>query len=380
MPQFYDSSLIFPEISPLPQALGEPRLRADIMRQITDDAGTNAAFQMLSTQEQEAFLGFCMGNRGLKVTYDPFFLHIFDPDTHPDRLSRLLSCILKQSVTVKEILPRERRRISENSSLIIMDILAQLSDNSLVNVEMQRIGYDFPIQRSFCYGADLLVRQYDMVKERYKNQKRKFSYRHIKPICIIVLMENSSSAFHEYPTEYIHRSQFIFDTGLKTEQIENFIYIALDIFREMEHNEITELDAWMYFLGSDRPEDILHIMKQYPFFQELYQDIVKFRYKPKELITMFSDALRIMDQNAIEYMVDELKAEMARLNSELHEKKAELSQTKSEISEMNSELSEKISELSKKDSELSKKDSELSKKDSEIERLRALLMQYEKGT
>ena len=359
MPQFYNASLIFPEIQLLPQVLGEPRLRADVMRQITSDVGTNTAFQKLSAQEREAFLGFCMGNRGLKITCDPFFLHIFDPDIHPGRLNRLLSCILKQSVTVKEILPRERRRISEKSSLIIMDILAQLSDNSLVNVEMQRIGYDFPIQRGFCYGADLLVRQYDMVKESYRSQNRKFSYRHIQPVCVIVLMENSSSVFHQYPTQYIHRSQFIFDTGMQAEQLENFIYIALDIFREMEHNEITELDAWMYFLGSDRPEDILHIIGHYPFFQELYQDIVKFRYQPKELITMFSDALRIMDQNAIEYMVDELKAEMARLDSE---------------------LSRKESELSKKVSELSKKDSEISRKDSEIERLRTLLMQYEKGT
>lgn len=336
MPQFYNSSLIFPEIQLLPQVLGEPRLRADVMRQITGDVGTNAAFQKLSAQEREAFLGFCMGNRGVKITFDPFFLHIFDPDIHP---GRLLSCILKQSVTVKEILPREHRRISEKSSLIIMDILAQFSDNSLVNVEMQRIGYDFPIQRDFCYGADLLVRQYDTVKESYRNKNRKFSYRHIQPVYVIVLMENSSSAFHQYPTQYIHRSQFIFDTGMQTEQLENFIYIALDIFREMEHNEITELDAWMYFLGSDQPENILHIIGHYPFFQELYQDIVKFCYQPKELITMFSDALRIMDQNAIEYMVDELKAEKARLVSELSRKK-----------------------------------SELSKKDSEIERLRTLLM------
>lgn len=192
MPQFYNPSLIFPEIQLLPQVLGEPRLRADVMRQITSDVGTNAAFQKLSAQEREAFLGFCMGN--------------------------------------------------------------------------------------------------------------------------------SSSAFHQYPTQYIHRSQFIFDTGMQAEQLENFIYIELDIFREMEHNEITELDAWMYFLGSDRPEDILHIIGHYPFFQELYQDIVKFRYQPKELITMFSDALRIMDQNAIEYMVDELKTEMARLDSELSKK------------------------------------------------------------
>ena len=35
----------------------------------------------------------------------------------------------------------------------------------------------------------------------------------------------------------------------------NKIYISLDIFREMEHNELTELDAWMYFLSSDNPAD-----------------------------------------------------------------------------------------------------------------------------
>lgn len=84
----------------------------------------------------------------------------------------------------------------------------------------------------------------------------------------------------------------------------------------MVHNELTELEAWMYFLSSDHPGDILKIIKQYPFFQELYQDIIKFRYQPKELITMFSEALRIMDRNAVEYMVDDLKEEMSRIKSE----------------------------------------------------------------
>lgn len=340
MPFFDNASLIFPITQPLPRIFGQPRLMEEILQQIQSDAVTHAAFLALPQQAQEAFLEFCMGNRGLKITYDPFFLHIFDPAIHPDRLNRLLACILRQDVTVKEVLPKERRRISEDSSLIIMDILAQLSDGSLVNVEMQRIGYDFPIQRSFCYGADLLVRQYDIVREHYKKQDKKFSYRQIRPVYVIVLMEKSSSVFHRYPRQYIHRSQFIFDTGLKMEQLENFVYISLDIFREMIHNELTELDAWMYFLGSDHPGDILRIIERYPFFQELYQDIVKFRYQPKELITMFSEALRIMDHNTVEYMVDELKAE-----------------------------------LSRKDLELSKMDSELAKQKTENERLRALLKQ-----
>ena len=375
---FYDnSSLIFPVMHPLPQVLGKARLKAEVMAQIQSDTGTSDVFLALPRQAQEAFLGFCMGNRGLKVTYDPFFLHIFDPAIHPGRLDRLLSCILGQNVTVKEVLPREHRRISEDSSLIIMDILAQISDDSLVNVEMQRIGYDFPVQRSFCYGADLLVRQYDMVRESYKNRKQTFSYRHIKPVCVIVIMEESSPVFHQYPDQYIHRSRFIFDSGLKMEQPEKFIYISLDIFRQMVHNELTELEAWMYFLGSDHPGDILRIIEKYPFFQELYQDIVKFRYQPKELITMFSEALRIMDQNAIEYMVDELKEEMSRINSELEKKTSELEKLDFELSKKDSELLKKDSELSKKDSELSEKDSELSEKNSELSKKNSELLEKE---
>lgn len=97
---------------------------------------------------------------------------------------------------------------------------------------------------------------------------------------------------------YIHRSEFSFDTGIQVKSLENFIYISLDIFREMPHNELTELEAWMYFLASDEPTDILRIVRKCPFFQEMYQDIVNFRYHPKELIAMYSEALRIMDKNS----------------------------------------------------------------------------------
>lgn len=289
--------------------------------------------------EQEAFLDFCVGERGLKVTYDPFFKHIFHPEARPGRLDRLLSCILDQEITVRKILPLERRLISENSSLIIMDILVQLADGCLVNVEMQRVGYEFSIERSFCYGADLLVRQYDVVRE---GQGKNFSYRSINPVYVIVLIETSPSIFHQYPDKYIHRSSFSFDTGLNMKSLQNFIYVSLDIFREMEHNNLTELEAWLYFLGSDNPTDILRVVSCYPFFQELYQEIINFRYHPKELIFMYSEALRVMDQNTVEYMIDELKAQ-----------------------------------ISAQKDVLAQKDSALSQKDSEIEHLRTLLAMYE---
>lgn len=353
MPQTNHSSLIFPKIQPLPQVLGDPRLRTDVLDQLQSDPAAYAAFRSLTLPEQEAFLGFCMGERGLKVTYDPFFKHIFHPEARPGRLDRLLSCILDQEITVQRVLPLERRFISENSSLIIMDILVQLADGCLVNVEMQRVGYEFPIERSFCYGADLLVRQYDVVRE---GQGKNFSYRSINPVYVIILMETSPGIFHQYPDNYIHRSKFSFDTGLSMKSLQNFIYVSLDIFREMEHNELTELEAWLYFLGSDNPANILRVVSSYPTFRELYQEIVNFRFHPKELILMFSEALRILDQNTVEYMIDELKAE---------------------ISAQKNALLQKESELSAQKYALSQKESALSQKDSEIERLRSQLAMYE---
>lgn len=91
-----NSSFIFPSIQPLPEVLGEPRLREDVMNQLCQDIMVYADFLKLSPQSQEDLLEFCMGNRGLKITFDPFFKHIFNPELHSERLNRLLSAILKQ--------------------------------------------------------------------------------------------------------------------------------------------------------------------------------------------------------------------------------------------------------------------------------------------
>ena len=132
-----------------------------------------------------------------------------------------------------------------------------------------------------------------------------------------------------------------FDSGLPTKNLLNFIYIPLDIFLNIPHNELTELDAWLYFLSSSNPLHIQQIIEKYPFFRELYQDIINFRFHPKELISMYSEALAIADRNTIKYMIDELKQE-----------------------------------LKETESELSKKDAALAEKDAEIARLTALLAQY----
>jgi hypothetical protein len=64
-------------------------------------------------------------------------------------------------------MPREGELMYEKGSLVIMDILVRLEDQSLVDVEMQKIGYCFPSQRSTCYASDLIMRQYNALRAEY---------------------------------------------------------------------------------------------------------------------------------------------------------------------------------------------------------------------
>ena len=357
------SSMIFPYSKPLPEILEQPRLREEVLQQIHSDSKTLFHFNQLAPPDQEALLEFCMGNRGLQVTYDPFFNNIFHPVNHPGRLSRFLSAILKQPVTVKEVLPREGIRLSAEASLMIMDILVELADGSLINVEMQKVGYDFPIERVFCYGADLLVRQYDRIRDE---RKKKFTYHDMRPVYVIVLMEKSPAMFSKYPDHYIHQSSFQLTSGLSIENLLNFTFIPLDIFMKMPHNELTELEAWLYFLGSDNPAHIQRIIEKYPFFKELYKDIIDLRYHPKELITMFSESLRILDSNTIDFMIDNLKQTIAEKDSQLAEKD-------NAITEKDNTIAEQASEITEKDNAINEKNNTIAEQASEIAQLRAQL-------
>ena len=100
------------------------------------------SYQSLNAEWRQRFLDFCQGKKSLPLTYDPFFKRIFHPDVHPDRLSRLVSSILGITVKVLHILPSEDSMM-DGASLLIMDMVGELEDGSLVNIEIQKQGYAF---------------------------------------------------------------------------------------------------------------------------------------------------------------------------------------------------------------------------------------------
>lgn len=322
--------------------LGNLQTREEVMEKIQLDDEMYRVFEELSEEMQEEVIAFCMGNWGIKTTYDPVFKYIFNPELHPERLSEFLSLVLKEEVEVIRALPNESDRMSDQGTLLIMDILVKLKSGALANIEIQKIGYTFPGQRCACYSADLLMRQFARVRNEKKGN---FSYRDMKRVYSIVLIEDSSSEYHRISEYYIHRASQKFDTGLELDLLQEYIIIPLDIFKEKSHNELNKLEAWLYFLCSDNPKDISRIVEKYPQFKQIYAELIEFRYHPKELIDMYREALRLADENTIRYMVEEQQKKL-RENEE---------------------------ELLKQEKELQKAAEELERKNKEIERLRALL-------
>lgn len=324
-------------IHALTSILGKPITRNESLSLLKEDPSTYQRFLTFPPKEQEKILSFIEGNSGLQITYDSFFKKIFDPYTHPNRLEKFLSAVLNQKVTIKDILSHEGSKLSAIGSLVIMDIVVELEDGTIIDVEMQKIGYAFPGERSDCYVADFIMRQYNRVKSE---KGKSFSFRDMRPVYLVVLMESSSKEFELVTPNYIHRKQVHYDSGVQINNLSNIVYISLDTFHSTVQNVSNELEAWLTFLSSDNPSDIINLVSTFPEFKEYYQDIVNFRHHPKELIHMYSEALAILDRNTTQYMIDELKTELQETQNDLHVAQNDLQVAQNNLLETQNSLSE----------------------------------------
>ena len=319
------------------KALGEPITREMALQCIKSDPLAYNQFLNFPIEHQEILLSFIQGNRGLPIVYDPIFKKIFNPSDSPERLERFLSCLMNQQIHIIDVIPREGTQMSEKGSFIIMDVLVQTEEGTYINVEMQKHGYKFTGERSTCYMSDLVMRQYNKVKSE---KGKTFTFKDMKPVYLIVLMENSSQNFKAVSPEYIHRVHYTCDTKAEVNFLANYTYVSLDTFHSVRQNIDSYLDAWFTFLSSDEPQDIINLISAYPEFEEYYHDITIFRTKPKELMNMYSEVLAQIDKNTERYMIDEMKQEVEELKLEAEELKLEAEELKLEAEELKLEAEE----------------------------------------
>ncbi len=365
------------------------REREDIKQEICENPKLLEKYREWDEEQQEEFLDYCTGVKGVKILYDAFFKEIMNPENTPERLNELLSLLLGQSVTIKRVLPGDSTRLADEQSLLIMDILVELADTSLANVEVQKIGYRFPGQRSACYSSDLLLRQYKRVKGE---KKKAFSYKDIKSVYTIVFFETSIKEFHEYPQNYIHKFKQQSDTGLELELLQKYVFIPLDIFRIIYHNNVksngkngggncwNKTEAWLTFLSTDEPEIIIELISQYPEFKEMYEEIYVMCQNVEKVMEMFSKELIQLDRNTVQYMIDEMqdtidiqKEELEAKQETIDTQKGELEQQKATISTQKNELEEQKTTINTQKEELEAKQNTIDTQKDEIETMKRQL-------
>ena len=346
------------------------RTKGELMSEIKKRSVLSREFYSWKQEARKEFIDFCTGAKGVKMMYDFISKEILNPEVVPERVDELLSLLLGQEVHVKDVLPNDGTRIADESALVIMDIVVELQDKSIVNLEVQKIGYKFPGARSACYSADLLMRQYKKVRSK---RKKKFNYNDIKDVYTIVLFEQSPGAFHEFPDNYLHQFHQCSNTGLKLNLLQKYLFVPLDIFLDsLQYKDIkiqNRLDAWLAFLGSDAPEIIIDIIEQYPDFKEMYQQVYDICRNIEEVMGMFSKELLEMDRNTVELMIDEMQDEIKQQKEVIEKKDTIIQKNEAALKEKDEALQQNKKVIQQKDSELQEMQEKMKELQEQLEQL-----------
>ena len=184
-----------------------------------------------------------------------------------------------------------------------------------------------------------------------KGEKKKaFSYKDIKSVYTIVFFETSIKEFHEYPQNYIHKFKQQSDTGLELELLQKYVFIPLDIFRGIYHNDgksngknsanrcWNKTEAWLTFLSTDEPEIIIELISQYPEFKEMYEEIYVMCQNVEKVMEMFSKELIQLDRNTVQYMIDEMQDTIDVQKEELEAKQETIDSQQATIDTQKEEL------------------------------------------
>ena len=344
--------------------------RKEVLEKIRESRELLTMFYSWTEEQQEEFLDFCTGVKGPRMLYDGFFKEVMNPESAPERLNEFLSLILGTPVKIHAVLPNDSTRLADESSLLITDIVVELKDGSLANVEVQKLGYKFPGERSACYSADLLLRQYKRVRSK---KRKKFSYRDIKSVYNIVLFESGPEGFHEFPNVYIHRSEQKFDTGIQVELLQKYVFIPIDIFKKRQHNkDITgKLDAWLMFFCGEKPEEIVRLIEAYPQFKPMYEEAYEMCRNMEDIMGLFSKELRELDRNTVQLMIDEMQEELEQKRAELEKRKEEAERQKAEVERRKEEAERQKAEIKKQEATLNKQKAELNKQEAALNKQKA---------
>ena len=123
-------------------------------------------------------------------------------------------------------------------------------------------------------------------------------------------------------------------------------YSGCEVTEEMKRNRLKYLSLFV----AETPQEIDRLVDVFPELDEVRRDINEYLVRPNEVLNMFSEALRILDRNTAELMVDRMNDEIEKLKgvrSQLESENSELEGKNSELENRNSELEAEVARLKK---------------------------------
>ena len=181
----------------------------------------------------------------LKPSNDFVFKKLFGTEKNKDILKDLLEAILPdieiKNLQIKNDVPIEREMLTDK--LGILDILATLNDDTIVNIEMQIKNYYNTIERSIFYSSSEIHSSLSS-GEAYENT--------LSTICIWITDYDvfTSGPYHE--RALLRRDH---ENIILTDKVQ-YHYIQLPKFKKKCKQISSKLEQWLKFILNDNMEEI----------------------------------------------------------------------------------------------------------------------------
>ena len=188
----------------------------------------------------------------LPLSNDYVFKRIFGKGGNEKILKSLLEAILKINIQKIEIKNPEIPKETINEKLSILDIRAEINEDTVVDIEMQ-VGNSVAIDRRLVvYNAKLIAGDIK-VSEKYQNAKDTIV------ICIIndnVVKRNAYLSLAMLKYEETDEIRYV-DMGYKKEEkyltdMVKYYIIELPKFKKKKPKVADLLEKWLYVIGGDK--------------------------------------------------------------------------------------------------------------------------------
>ena len=114
--------------------------------------------------------------------------------------------------------------------------------------------------------------------------------------------------------------------------------------------ELNELNGWLALLSTDDVSKLDDLVSDYPQLEGIIADMAGYLDKPQEVVGMFSEALKILNENTVHYMMDEMQKDIDNKNEQINKQDEMIKELREQNEEQNQhidKLQEEIEELRK---------------------------------